>query len=330
MKTENLEIRELGENDLKAWDDFVERSPQGSIFSSSSWFKVLNEAHDGTSEILVVFKNGRIVGGILIFVRKKSIFKVVGLPPLTPFTSVLFDESNLKKLPKIESQQKIIIKAISDYLIKKYGFISISLQPNVGDIRQFLWCGWNAIVNYTYESEIRNLKELWNNLGKDARTTINKGKHNGLTISNGDISDFYGLYVKTFSRQNLGTPIKEDFIKKLYCILSKNNKCKLYFSKTKEGKNAASALVVWDNKKAYYLLAASDPEIKEGAPSFLLWKIIEDISKSFEKLDLVGANTPHIVKFKNEFATKLVPYYGVEKYNSLILRYLVKVYKIIR
>jgi lipid II:glycine glycyltransferase (peptidoglycan interpeptide bridge formation enzyme) len=331
MAMENLNIRELAEKQFSSWDNFVEESSNGSIFSSSLWLKVLNKAHDGKAEILGVFNGNELVSGILLFVRKKGMFKVAAYPPLTPFTSVLFKEPDTKRISKIESQQKVIMNSLLEYLIKRYNYTSISMDPSIADIRPFLWRGWEPNINYTYEVNLANTDELWNNLDKDVKYEINKGKKLELNISNNkDISEFYGLYEKTFSKQNMNVPIKEEFIKSMVEILQKENKCKTYFATTKKNELAASAIAIYDNKKAYYLLAASNHEIKAGAPSFLLWHIFKDLSKKFKKMDLVGANTPQIVNFKRQFATRLVPYYSIENYNSLILKYLIKIYKKLR
>ena len=322
----DFELRILNEEEFVKWDEFVEASPQGSIFSRSLWLNVLNNAHDGKAEILGVFKKDELVSGVLLFIRKKGPFKVVAYPPLTPFTTVLFKESETRRLSKVESFRKDILNLISGYLIKNYNYISLLLDPTVIDIRPFLWLGWKPNVNYTYETDLSNIGELWGSLCKDVKYEVNKGKKSGLRIQEeDDISKFYGLYEKTFSKQDMQAPIKKDFIESMFNILNKENKCKLYFAKAKE-EITASALVIWDNKKAYYLLAASNPEIKIGAPSFLLWNIFEDMSKKFKKMDLVGANTPHIVKFKRDFATKLVPYYSLEK-SSMFIKFLFSIYK---
>lgn len=323
----DFELRVLKEEEFVKWDEFVETSPQGSIFSSSLWLNVLNNAHDGKAEILGVFNKGELVSGILVFIRQKGPFKAVAYPPLTPFTSVLFREPKTKRLSKIESSQKDIINLLSGYLIKNYNYISLLLDPIVMDIRPFLWLGWKPSVNYTYEADLSNIGELWDSLGKDAKYEVNKGKKSGLSIKeDDDIAKFYNLYEKTFLKQNMQVPIKKDFICSLFNILQKENKCKLYFATAKEG-IAASAIVIWDNKKAYYLLAASNPKIKIGAPSFLLWNMFEDMSKKFKKMDLVGANTQHIIKFKREFATRLEPYYSLEKCSSFFTGLVYNIYK---
>lgn len=323
----DMELKEIGEDKFSDWDKFVEESKQGTLFSTSLWMEVLNEYRDGKAKLLGIFKSNELVSGILLYERKKAFLDIMAYPPLTPFTPILFKESGASSYSKTESSQKKIIGIINDYLAKNYNFVTLQLEPSIRDVRPFLWLGWKSSVNYTYEIDIGSIKNLWEKIDKDAKYEINKAKRNNVEISEGkDADKFLDLYEKTFLKQNLKIPISKDFIKKMLKILSGKNKCKLYFAKAADGEIVSGALAAWDNKKPYYLLAASDPNAKVGANYLLLWSIIEDMSKNFRSMDLVGANIPNITKFKREFATKLVPYYIVEKYSSFLIKILVKLH----
>ena len=323
-----LEIREIEGNELSKWDKFVEESKQGTVFSTTLWMEVLNRYPDGKSKILGIFRENEIISGILLYERKKAFLNIMAYPPLTPFTSILFNESKTSKFSNIESSQKKMINLINDYLSKNYNFIALQLDPSIKDIRHFLWRGWKSYASYTYEINLVNIKDLWERMDKDAKYEINKAKKNNVEISESkDIDKFLILYEKTFLKQNSKIPLNKDFIREMFKILISRGKCKLYFANTKEKETISGALTIWDNKKAYYLLAASDPTMKLGANYLLLWHIIENMSRKFTTIDLVGANIPNIVKFKREFATKLVPYYVVEKYKPTLVKILYSIYK---
>lgn len=314
-----LKIRKLNEDEHGLWDNFVNESEQVNLFSTSAWLKVLNTTHDGRAEILAVFGGEAILAGVLVFERKSGIFKAAAYPPLTPFTSIIFKKPSSRRISKIESEQKEIISLLSAYLMKSYNYVSLLLHPSIKDIRDFKWLNWKHNTNYTYEVDLQNINSLWENLDKDCRYEINKAKKNGIVVTNStDVKMFYGLYKETFLKQNKNPPIKEEFIEKMFSILKDNKMAEMFIAETAGKKAAAASIVVWDSKNAYYLLAASEPDIKQGAPSMLLWRIIELMSKRFKSMDMVGANTQSIVKFKRDFATELVPYFCVEKSNIAI------------
>ena len=328
-KMVDLEIREIKESEFSTWDKFVENSEQGNLFSTSLWLEILNKYPDGNAKLLGVFNSNELLSGILLYGRKKAFLNIMAYPPLTPFTSIIFSDGKTSKFSKIESTQKKIITLINDYLNKNYNYIALQLEPSIKDIRPFLWIGWKSLVNYTYEIDLSNIKYLWEKIDKDAKYEINKAKKSNVEVSgSNDIDEFLVLYEKTFLKQNLKMPLNKDFLKEMFEILSRKNKCRLYLAKTGENEIISGALTTWDDKKSYYLLAASDPDAKLGANYLLLWNIIEDMSKNFKSMGLVGANIPNITKFKREFATKLVPYYIVEKYSSFLIKILVKLYTI--
>lgn len=325
-----LEIREVKESEFQAWDKFIEDSGQGTLFSASSWMEVLSSYPGGKSRLMGIFSSGQLVSGILLYERKKAFFRVMAYPPLTPFTTPVFKDSQTSRFSKIESSQKKIIQCLDSYLRKNYSYIAMQLAPSIRDTRPFSWLGWRASVHYTYEVDLSNMAELWKKIDKDAKYEINKAKGSDIKIAEGeDIDKLLALYEKTFLKQNAKPPLNKGFIRKAFKILKVKNQCRLYFA-TEKNNEISGAMVVWDNKRAYYLLAASEPDTKTGANYLLLWHIIEDMSKKFSSMDLVGANIPNIIKFKREFATDLVHYFVVEKYSSFFVKIIEKIYRKLR
>jgi len=322
-----LEIREIKENEFPIWDKFVEDSKQYNLFSTSSWMEVLGRYPGGKPKLIGIFSSGQLVSGILLYERKKAFLRVMAYPPLTPFTTPIFKDNTSPRFSKIESLQKKIIQLLSSYLCKNYSYVALQLEPSIKDTRHFSWLGWKTSVSYTYEIGLSDIKGLWNKIDKDAKYEIDKAKSGNVKITEGgDIGIFLELYEKTFLKQNIKPPLNRDFIREAFGVLKAKNQCRLYFAAA-EGNEISGAMVVWDRKKAYYLLAASEPGSKPGANYLLLWHIIEDMSKKFSSMDLVGANIPNIIKFKREFATNLVHYFVVEKYSSLFVKILEKLYR---
>ena len=175
-KMENLEVREIKENEFLIWDSFIEKSKQGTLFSTSLWMGILNKYPDGKAKLLGIFRSNELVGGILLYERRKAFFNIMAYPPLTPFTPIIFKVSNTSKFSKIESSQKRIITLVDDYLSKRYNYIALQLEPSIEDIRPFMWLGWKSSANYTYEIDLSDIKALWEKMDKDAKYEINKAR----------------------------------------------------------------------------------------------------------------------------------------------------------
>lgn len=316
-----IEFREIKEN-FAEWDKFVDSSPQQNLFSSSSWKSLVESSTSYKGHIFAFYRANQIVAGCLLFSIKKGPFKIIFQPPLTPFTTLLFEKKNTDRASKLESFQKDVIE-ILDEKLQSYACCFLLMSPSIKDVRPFSFNKWSSRVNYTYVVDISNTEKLWESLDKAAKYDIKKAEENSIRIeASKDSGAFYELYKKTFERQG----IKKFSSKKMIDSILALKESRLYLAK-KEGKALAGAIVLFDKDIAYYLLAASESSSKEKAPSLLLWSVIKDCSKTARQLDLVGANTPAIVKFKRDFAPELIPYYSVEKYNSKLAKAALSAYR---
>ena len=297
-----MELKYLTEKDFLEWDKFVESSPQGTIFSTSIWLKAINYCF----KILCLYQDNKPVGGIAFFTDKKNII----IPPLTRFQGILL-KKNLKR-----REENKITSAIVEKLTADFNNISISNHYNLKDIRPFIWAGFSVEVKYTYLVDISDLEELWQNMEKRTRYAIRKAERNKIVVKKEDkIAEFDRLHQFSLLNQKRKRPFNSSFLKNFYSTLKKFNKCQLYLAERKNGDLSAGAFVVWDKKRAYYLMAGADPKFRgDESPSLILWTIFSDFNKKgFKEIDLVGANIPSIEKFKRGFGGKLIHYFNVKK-----------------
>lgn len=327
-----MKVKILEKKEFDKWDNFVESSWEGTIFSKSFWAEHICNHTKNKFFIYGVFnKNNEIISGLPIYYRKKGVFKIAIYPPVTPFMGIVYNKKKTKKFSKIESYEKNVVELLSRKLETDFSYTSLSLNPSIIDIRPFKFENWETEVVYTYYIDLSDIDSLWNNMDKACKYDIKKAEENKLIFSKeGDIKSFYNLYLETYSRQNMNVPVTEEFITSMYNHLKDKESIQLYFVK-KDSKIIASSIVILDSTMAYYLLAASDPDNRQyKAPSFLLWNILKDVSSKYKEIDLVGANTQSIIRFKRGFATKLVPYFVVSKFSSKIVKFFFGIYNLIK
>ena len=318
-----LELRELKESEFPIWDKFVESSPQGNIYSTTQWLKIIESSTDYKGHILAIFdKLNNIVAGCLFFSIKK-VFEIIHPPPLTPFTTILFENKRTNKLSKVESFQEEVIEKLEKKFLD-YDYVLLLLHPSVQDLRPFTFRKWKESIHYTYLIDISDASRSWENLNESKRRGIKMAQEYGIRIENSDdINSFYDLYKKYFEGRDFKKLVQKELIKK---ILNLDNS-KLYVAK-KDGSNIAFLLIVFDKSFIYTLLTASEPEFKKyQSLSLLVWEIIKENPKKIPKIDFVGANISSISNFKRGFSTELVPYYSVEKCPSKLVNFLVKLRK---
>jgi hypothetical protein len=78
-------VRYLRQNEFALWDEFVDISPQGSLFVRSWWLQAVGKE----TRVLVCIRNGRIVAGIPLLFENRYGLKVCRMPKLTPIWGVL-------------------------------------------------------------------------------------------------------------------------------------------------------------------------------------------------------------------------------------------------
>ena len=287
------EVKEI--TDYKIWDDFVEGSSQGTIFSTTRWMRLFGEF-----KIYGYYRNGELTGGIAGFehwINKLGTF--LSGATLTPFQGVITHEPKDAKYTTIIALNNEISLELKTHLESIYSVIRISNHYMFPDVRSF--AGYKHEIKYTYVVNLSNMATLWGELDKDTRNYIN---HTKVRLARGVSPEaFYKLYQDMFTRKGMEPPISLEFIKNLYADLG------IGYSAWGDDLLAAS-IVIYDRKRAYYILAASQPV---NVTNYLMWEIFKDLAgMGHKEIDLVGANDPKIDLFKRGFGGRLMPYYRIE------------------
>jgi len=218
------------------WDNFVEESPQGTIFSTTRWLKFMELPF----KIYAYYKGYKIVGGMANFDKPA---------PLTPFQGILVcSPQEGAKYSTYLSLHNEVAKSLLPYA--PHEFYNHYSFP---DIRPFKWEGWTADVRYTYVVDLTDMDALWDGLEKQTRYEVNRAGKDYLTWATPDTNPFNILYSETFKRKGLERPVDSDFIRR-FCFAFNA----LIFCTTSEYDTHSSAIFVQDSKRAYYILGASD------------------------------------------------------------------------
>jgi len=309
----------LTENNFHLWDEFIDSSAQGSIYSKSFWVESISKLTNTQFKILAVLSGQDILGGIVIYIKKNPLGKMVKCPPLTPYNSIILKDPVTKYPSKITSKNLEITKTIINTLENSnYASIEIKNSPSLTDNRAFIWKNWDLNVSYTYKVplfDIDNLKEI---IGSNVRKQIKKCEKTGIHVitdfKNNDFQSMYG--VLTSKEKNFPRSIEEDKFKNFLEGLKNKNCYRIYTANLKNGEIISVRIALFTKHcVAHDWVAGTNPEyLQSGVTPFLLWKIIEDLSqKKYKYFDLNGANSETVAKFKSEFGGKLIPYYTARR-----------------
>lgn len=321
--SDKFEVRFLTPDEHPLWDEFVNRSPQGSIFVKSFWLNIVGENY----RIVGCFRNDLLVGGIAFDTQKRSGFHLVKNSILTQYMGILYEHNAHLNRIRQASQEKEILTRIIAFLEKRYDRIAITHHPNVVDIRPFIWNAFTAEIRYSYWIDITDLDRVFKDIDKKKRNLIRKCEKENIRISiSDDPISFHQLHARTFERQGQKCPVPQQLTCRIYEQLASISKCRLYFAENTDECALSAAFVITDDKRAYYLMGATNPDFRvHGSSNLLLWKVMQDLSQNgVEVFDFYGANTDSIAWFKRGFGGHLNPYFRVRKCVSPTLFFLEK------
>lgn len=306
----NFEIRRLVENEYALWDDFVDNSPQGTVFHKTYWLKASGE----NFRIYGYFKGNELFAGIPVCYDQIFGCKYFSRPLQTPYMGILFKEQDVKYVKKISREKGISIRLIQRLKTEFYS-INFNFTPGTVDLQPLIWEGFTCNVRYTYIINLNNsLEDIWKSMDVSRRRNIRKAKKDGITVSSGnDLQEVFSLVEKTFDRQDMKVSFKNVVFNYLYA-LKERNQCISFLAKNENGNNIAVVYLVWDNNRCYYLMGGYDSENSHhGATAMAMWEAIKFSmgELGLAEFDFEGSMIPQIEQYLRKFGGILTPYYSV-------------------
>ncbi len=313
MSTVNLQFQPT--TDYQAWDALVDLSPQGTVFSKSAFLRSL-----GVNFRLYTVTNGPRTLALIAAIEDQAGQMV--RYPFTPYQGPMFVPD-----PQVRPRQRLLdefrlTEFIVAGLIRNYERMAFSLSWHCKDMRPFLWHNYHeaAAPRFTVRPQYTAVLELsalepqayLQEIRACRRQEYKKAA--SLSVSDGaDVEDFLRIYADTFARQSIAVDdarialvrsIVEHAIDGGYGRLSQ---C------AGPAGIASMCLFVYDQKRAYYLLAANDPAHRNSgaATRLMVDNIFEAKRRGLQDLDFVGVNSPNRGDFKLSFNPQLQLYFDV-------------------
>ncbi len=303
--------------DRKLWDEFVSFSPQGNLFCQTKFLDTFQKGF----ELLTVCKGNEILLGAVI-VKDED-----GQPTLNPFMyqGLLINQSVASlAIHKNVKKSLELIEFLLQEVTKRYQRICFSLHPLFRDLRSFQWHNYHSPekgkfkINLNYTGilgiqGVENIEQLISGARTVRRQEYRKCLKEGFTIEESDnIKVLDVLHSQTFKRQGIGRSSGEKF---MATTLAKKAISlgfgRLIICRDSSGSPASASLFLFDDKTAYYLIGANDPEFRKyGAGSYLMFEQIRlSLEQGLSQVDFVGINSPQRGDYKTSFNAKPKSYY---------------------
>ncbi|MEH1856991.1 MAG: GNAT family N-acetyltransferase [Nostoc sp.] len=300
------------------WDDFVENSPQGTIFAKTEFINALGV----NFQIITVYFRQKIVAGTVILFSEDC--KTLPAPfPFTPYQGLLLADNCTKTDHKRNCEELLILTWFIEQLVEKFEKIYLAHSWQLHDIRPFQWYNYHTPEKGKFEVQLRytGILKLTRFDSFDfylsciravRRQEMRKAIKNKLSIQVSDnIEILDKLHREVWARQGIENTEKESYLLK---AITQKSLAKgfgilkvCYLDKIP----VSAILFLFDRKRGYYMFAGNNPEYREtGGSTFLLLDLIEECFKrKLQEVDFVGVNSPNRGDYKLSFNPEIKPYF---------------------
>ena len=306
----------LSHEEYPQWDQFVDKSPHGTVFHYSWWL----EAACPDFKILAVRdEKGRIVAGLPLPFRRRAGLRLLHSPPLTPYLGPIFDLSGAistcDQLYLMRTHGETLANHIGAY--DSFRFAAGALAP---DMQGLIWAGFNVnLASYTFRFPAGlSPDDVRSAMTRTHLQKLDKALSLNLSVTRDeDIDELTVLTAKTFERQNLSVPYDLGLVRRLWAAASARGNAHLYVAKMSDGTPASALFTVNDHKTTYQIVSGVDTAIRNVQGAYLtLWHAIQDALAARRAFDFEGSGLRGVETFYRRWGGVAMPVWRIEKSNS--------------
>ena len=329
-------IRLLEPSESSIWDEFIDRSENGTIFHKYGWMQAAENHSKTRFYPLVCEKSGEgIISVFPIFTAKKIFFKILFSPPpgcaIPELGPVFYFRSS--KQHRIEADLNYTIEAYDSYIKKNYNPDYYYILNNLQDVRPYKWLRYSVEPGYTYRLYLdKNYVDLFNIFDKRIRNRINKIQNNGsveiINVGSDKVHKIINEIKTRYSELSRSFNVSAEYVGTLLDIYG-NQEMKLYECISDGSYQTSFITLEYKNNMKFWLGGVQNNTMKNGVNETIHWHNIVDASKrSLTYYERIGANTKHLCENKSKYGFRPDVYYKVEKWTQkgFVFHYLYDTY----
>jgi hypothetical protein len=316
--------------DYKKWDEFVELSPQGTIFSNSEYLQHIGRKF----KLFYVLQGAKLKAGISLILSDDE--ESTEIDDLVIYNGIMFIDDKRQKHVSAIFERFEITEYIINELDKKYKRIEMALSPHFEDTRPFLWHNYHSeninekfsfVLKYTSYINISELSEknieefdtdIFKKLERLRQRRIKESRiNNSITVNDFDPGLFLKFYKQLLNSQSIDVSLNQlNRMNNLIVFLLNSNKAESFSVLNHKKDIIYKTIFCFDSKRAYSLFGAGNLDNNErykGTIAF--WDAFKYLAKekNIKEVDMEGVNSPKRGWFKLSFGGNLVPYFHLIK-----------------
>ena len=304
-------------NEVQLYDNFVESSPQGSLFHKSWW---LDAVAPNKYTILFIKRNEEILAAWPLTFKKLAWLNLIMLPQLTPKLGIMFAPHRKTKYPDQLSEEIDLMAKLLN-LLPKHNLFYQRFPIEFTNWLPLYWANFKQTTRYTYFIEdLSDLDRVWNNFRNNTKNHIKRAIKAGIkVVTDLGLEKLLDLNELIYNRQRLTVPYSRELVQQIDEACEKHNSSKKFFAIDDAGQIHAAVYIVYDHKAVYNLIGGGDHTLnKYGAYYLALWEAIQFASQVSQSFDFEGSMHSNIEPVFRGFGGVQKPYMEITWGNFLI------------
>ncbi|HZP63076.1 MAG TPA: GNAT family N-acetyltransferase [Terriglobales bacterium] len=319
----NAELRYLRPDELSVWDAFVDKSPQGSVFSRSWWLHAIG----GRVRILAYFVGGQLLAGMPLYFDRRYGLEVCTMPKLTQTLGPIMAPVNGRHVNAAWEEMEILstfAKSLSQYSIVFQAF-----HPSLQNWCPFYWNGFTQTSRATHIIDLSCIDKVWSGMAHRTRRGVRNAERSGVKVTTCDPDQAWAAEQKTFALQGMKVPHTVDYLRGLYDAAKAHNGGECFAAVDAQRRVHAASFMVWDQNRCYAITMGGDPELRgRGSTSLLVWHMLQFAAGKSPIFDFTGSMLQPVELFLRSFGTTQMHYNWIMKFPLPVRLYLTMRHKI--
>jgi len=289
------------------------------IFMTPAWLDAASGG--GGWDVAVVGQPNDLLGFMPWFHKRKLGFRILTMPPLTPYLGPWLHYPDGQKQPARLAFEKKVMEALIAQLPASDRFVQY-FHPAVTNWLPFRWAGFTQTSRYTYIlPDLSDIHAIHADMQGNIRREIKKAEQS-LTVSTADsVGLLFAMLRDDMASKKEALLFDLAYMQRVYYAAhATGNGCVLHANDA-SGRTVGAILLVWDGLSAYYLAGACRPEDRtSGVMSLLLWEGIRLSATVTKAFNFEGSIREPIERFFRAFGGVQTPYHEIRRTDSKVLK----------
>ena len=268
--------------------------------------------------------NGFIDGALPYLIGSKLGMRYVLQPQLTQYNGPWYHHHPLTGDP-VEFEHHV-----GEDLASQLDRLHLSLylqrfSPQVKDWLPFYWHGYRQTTRYTYRFDpIPSPQELPTLCDRGRKRQLVAARKAYSVDRQVGVEEFVKLHSEYWERRSGHDNLSKEFIRRVVSVSMERGQALLYGLRDADNRLVAARFVVYDDRCAYALLSAMQPDTLRNSMTLLVWTLLTDLYGRTQAFDFEGSMAAGIEHFYRSFGAVQVPYFEVTRFSNPLFSLLVR------